>query len=73
VKHCIYWCAKEALIKIHGKKDLVFAENMKIAPFLKEKQGKIVGSIIVNSETTAIPLQYFVHENFVVVLNEVTL
>lgn len=72
-KHCIYWCAKEALVKIHGKKDLIFAENMKIGPFSKEKQGKIIGNIIVNTVATAIPLQYFIHENFVVVLNEVTL
>jgi phosphopantetheinyl transferase len=68
-KHCIYWCSKEALIKIHGKKDLVFAENIKISPFLKQNQGELTGRIIVNSIETAIPLQYFVYENFVVVLN----
>jgi 4'-phosphopantetheinyl transferase len=72
-KHCIYWCAKEALIKVHGKKDLVFSENMKISPFSKEKHGKIIGSIIVDKQETAIPLQYFVHEQFVVVLNEITI
>lgn len=73
VKHCIYWCAKESLIKIHGKKDLTFAENMKIEPFSKEKQGKIIGRIIVDKEVSAIDLQYFVQENFVVVLNEIVI
>jgi 4'-phosphopantetheinyl transferase len=70
VKHCIYWCAKEALIKIHGKKDLTFSENHKIDSFSKEKQGDLIGRIIVNTIETAIPLQYFDYGNFVVVLNK---
>lgn len=70
VKHCIYWSAKEALVKIHGKKDLVFAKNLIISPFSKEKQGELIGRIIVNDHETAIPLQYRVHDDFVVVLNK---
>jgi 4'-phosphopantetheinyl transferase len=69
VKHCIYWCAKEALVKIHGKKDLTFAENIRINSFRMEKSGFIVGRLIVNKTETTIPLQYHVHEHFVVVLN----
>lgn len=68
-KHCIYWCAKESLIKIYGKKHLTLAENLKISPFERQKQGELIGRIIVNNNETAIPLQYFVYENFVVVLN----
>jgi 4'-phosphopantetheinyl transferase len=70
VKHCIYWCAKETLVKIHGKKDLIFSENLNILPFSIKKRGEIIGSIIVNTIETAIPLQYHVYENFVVVLNQ---
>jgi 4'-phosphopantetheinyl transferase len=69
VKHCIYWSAKETLIKIHGKKALVFAENIRIAPFLRKKRGFLVGRLIVGTSVTAIPLQYIVDDNFVVVLN----
>jgi 4'-phosphopantetheinyl transferase len=69
IKHCLYWSAKETLVKIHGKKDLVFAENIRISPFSREKMGFLVGRLIVNSIETAIPLQYFVEANFVVVLN----
>jgi 4'-phosphopantetheinyl transferase len=69
-KHCVYWCAKESLVKIHGRKDLIFAENLKIIPFSLEKQGDLIGRIIVNNTETTIPLQYFVYENFVVVLNK---
>ena len=70
VKHCIYWCAKEALVKIHGKKDLVFSENILIKPFNRQKEGELIGRLIVDSSETAIPLQYSVYENFVIVLNK---
>jgi phosphopantetheinyl transferase len=69
IKHCIYWCAKEALVKIHGKKDLVFSEHLLIHPFKLEKEGQLTGKIIVNETESIIPLQYFVYDNFVVVFN----
>lgn len=69
-KHCIYWCAKEALIKIYGKKDLVFAEHLQIMPFTLQNQGDISGRIIVNHTETTIPLRYEVHSSFVVVFNQ---
>jgi len=70
IKHCVYWCAKETLVKIHGKKDLIFAENMKIKPFSLANEGTITGSIIVSNSETTIPLYYRVTENFVVVFNK---
>jgi 4'-phosphopantetheinyl transferase EntD len=70
VKHCVFWCAKEALVKIYGKKDLVFAENLKISPFSLEKEGRISGRIIVHNIETTIPLWYSVEKNFVVVFNK---
>lgn len=69
VKHCIYWCAKEALIKIYGKKDLVFAEHLLVAPFKREDAGHLAGKIIINKTETMVPLQYFVFGSFVVVFN----
>lgn len=68
-KHCVYWCAKETLIKVYGKKDLTLAEHLIIAPFQLEKQGHLVGRIIVNNTVTKVPLWYAVTENFVVVLS----
>ena len=70
IKHCIYWCAKESLIKVHGKKDLTFAENLIIAPFVQEKQGDIVGRIIVAGSERIIPLHYMVTPDFVMVLSK---
>jgi 4'-phosphopantetheinyl transferase EntD len=67
VKHCIYWCAKESLVKLYGKKDLIFAENMFIEPFQRRREGDITGKIIIGGAETMIPLHYIVYSNFVVV------
>lgn len=69
-KHCIYWCAKEALLKVYGKKDLVFSENLLISPFREEMEGDIRGRIIVKDRVTMISLHYIVYPNFVVVFNQ---
>jgi phosphopantetheinyl transferase len=66
VKHCIYWCAKEALIKFYGKKDLTLAEHLIISPFERQNEGDIVGRIIVKHTESVIPLYYRVYPNFVV-------
>ena len=67
VKHCIYWCAKESLVKLHGKKDLIFAQNMFIEPFQRRHEGDFTGKIIIGGIETMIPLHYIVYTNFVVV------
>jgi len=72
-KHCVYWCAKEALIKIHGQKNLTLAENLRIDPFHLAGEGDVRGRIIVSERETIIPLHYFVYPNFVMVLNERTI
>jgi phosphopantetheinyl transferase len=69
IKHCVYWCAKEALIKIYGKKDLTFAKNLLISPFLLHSSGCLIGRIVANNTETAIPLEYIVSSNFVVVVS----
>jgi phosphopantetheinyl transferase len=68
-KHCIYWCAKETLIKVYGKKDLTLAEHLKISSFQLGNEGHLIGQIIVNDIATTVPLWYCVTENFVVVLS----
>lgn len=70
VKHCIYWCGKETLIKIHGKKDLTLSKNLLIAPFQLAESGHLVGRILANDTETTIPLTYIVTDHFVVVVSE---
>ncbi len=69
-KHCIYWCAKETLVKVHGQKNLVFAENIVIEPFSLESEGDFKGKIIIEGIERVIPLHYIVYPNFVVVFNQ---
>jgi 4'-phosphopantetheinyl transferase len=69
VKHCVYWCAKETLIKIYGKRHLILASELAIEPFALQKQGNLLGSIIADNTLISIPLVYRVYDNFVVVLN----
>jgi 4'-phosphopantetheinyl transferase len=68
-KHCVYWCAKETLIKVYGKKDLVLAENLHIEPFTLAQSGHISGRIIVFNTERLIPLYYEVFSGFVLVLS----
>lgn len=68
-KHCIYWCAKEALIKIYGKRDLILSKNLAIEPFNQDKEGNLIGHIIANDISKNISMHYRVYDNFVVVLN----
>ena len=70
VKHCIYWCAKEALIKVYGQKDLIFSENLMVEPFTLQASGNINGRIIVGDSERVIPLRYIIYPNFVLVFNQ---
>lgn len=69
IKHCIYWCAKEALIKVHGKKDLTLAKNLKIEPFKLEKSGKLIGNII-DLISTKVNLRYETESDYVLVFTD---
>ena len=66
-KLCVYWCAKESLVKVYGKKDLVFATEMSIESFRLETCGMITGHIIKNGTTLTIPLMYQIFDGLVVV------
>lgn len=68
-KHCLYWCAKEVLVKVYGRKDLIFSENLKIEPFSMNKTGKILGRIVVPGTSTTVSMYYEIHSDFTIVLN----
>ena len=70
IKHCIYWCAKEALLKIYGKKDLIFSKNLLVTPFSLHSRGHLVGRILAGNRETTIPLNYIVTDDFVVVVSD---
>jgi 4'-phosphopantetheinyl transferase len=70
VKHCVYWCAKEALIKIYGRKGLILSQNFLVSPFHLYQNGDLVGRILANNTETAIPLAYHIYDNFVVAVSK---
>lgn len=69
VKHCIYWCAKEALYKIHGKRGLHFATQLLVDPFTLSLAGTLQGRIVSEHETLA-HLGYLVQPDYVLVFTQ---
>ena len=68
--HCVIWCAKEVLIKVHGRKDLIFSKNLRISPFSINSKGYFSGSIIVGTTETMVRLYYEMQPAFALVLNK---
>jgi 4'-phosphopantetheinyl transferase len=55
----VYWCAKEALYKLYGKKGIRFIEDLPITPFTYSLQGgRIKGSIRLKDMNREISLCY---------------
>lgn len=67
VKHCVYWCAKEALYKLYGKRGLHFNSQLNIDPFELKKSGSLQGYIRANDVPDVIALGYVVKEDYVLV------
>ena len=70
VKHCIYWCAKEAMYKIHGKRGLHFNSQLLLEPFALGKSGPLVGLILADGNRTSVNLEYLVQPDFVLVVTK---
>jgi phosphopantetheinyl transferase len=69
-KLCIYWCAKEALYKIHGRKNLMFTDHLRVQPFKLALAGTINGQIQLPPEKVNVKLGYRVTEEYVLVYTE---
>ncbi|MBI4946562.1 MAG: 4'-phosphopantetheinyl transferase superfamily protein [Bacteroidetes bacterium] len=55
----VYWCAKESLYKLYGKKELAFKENLAVEPFrYSADKGIIRGWINKSSTKRSFTLQY---------------
>lgn len=67
IKLCVYWCAKESLVKVYGKKDLIFATEMSIDSFRLDTCGTLTGHILKNETNRTIPLTYQIFDGFVMV------
>jgi 4'-phosphopantetheinyl transferase len=66
---CIYWCAKEALIKLYGKKDLRLIEEISVEDFTFQTKGSFTGRITRKGHEKSYALYYLVQEEFILVHN----
>jgi phosphopantetheinyl transferase len=66
-KHCVYWCAKEALYKSYGKRGLHFANHLIVAPFVLRRGGELQGKIVVDGYSRELGLIYSIQPEYVLV------
>ncbi len=52
------WCAKEAIYKLHGKKNVSFLENIKLMPFSYEGSGLFEGVLNLGAIRMAFRIHY---------------
>lgn len=67
IKHCVIWCAKEAMFKIHGRGGLHFSNQLNLNPFLLQEEGSLTGVISEEGKKTSVELGYEVNPDFVLV------
>lgn len=66
-KNCVYWCAKEALYKIYGKRGLSYADNLLVEPFEIQRAGELRASVSTAQLKLAVILNYHILSDIVVV------
>jgi phosphopantetheinyl transferase len=70
IKHCVYWCAKEAMYKIYGKKGLFFLDQLNIEPFTLENTGNLNGKIKAKDIIRLQTMTYIIQPDYVLVLTK---
>lgn len=62
----LYWCAKETILKIHGKKDIDFRNQISIKPFIAKEKGEICGIFSIGNKKNKISLKYFYYNDMTI-------
>jgi len=70
VKHCVYWCAKEAMYKLYGKRGLHFNSQLNLDPFELKNSGELQGYIRANGIPTIVNLGYVIKDDYVLVFTK---
>jgi len=66
-KLCIYWCAKEALFKVHGRGSLFFSQHLNVEPFSLSDKGALTGHIVNGRAIQDVAMSYRVEKEYVLV------
>ena len=64
---CLIWCAKEALYKLYGRKNLSFRAHMNIEPFSYQQSGTVSGQVLREGQTRQHRLHYETINNYILV------
>ncbi len=66
IKTTILWSIKESLYKLHGRKFVVFKDDLEVSPFKLEKEGIISAKIKLNNTIETVDLQYICYDDFII-------
>lgn len=67
-KLILYWCAKEALYKVYGKKEVDFKAHLFIEPFDLKKEGEMIGAVKKDGFIKNYLLHYYLFEGIVMAM-----
>ena len=70
VKHCVYWCAKETMYKVYGKKGLHFSNQLLVKPFELLRAGDLYGKINARDSSRDLSMTYLIQPDYVLVLTK---
>lgn len=70
IKLCVYWCAKEALYKIHGKRNILFSNHLLVSPFALAESGTLFARIDAEGSDRRVRLGYHITNAFVLVYTD---
>lgn len=71
LKHCVYWCAKEALYKLYGKRGVLFTHHLKVDPFELNGKGELLGRVEFDEIVLFAELRYIVAKDYVLVYTKI--
>ena len=64
---CIYWCVKEALYKLYGRKQLSLKDNITVHSVHLEESIRVDATININSQVTSYMLEGIILDSFFVI------
>jgi 4'-phosphopantetheinyl transferase len=62
----ICWCAKEAVYKLQGKRNISFRDNIRLQSFSYQEEGSFTATLEANQECTAFDVYYEAFEDYMI-------
>jgi len=66
---CVYWCVKEVVYKLHGKKKISLRDNILIHPFVLENEGLCKSELNHEGLVTVYNVKYLKVDNHIIAFN----